>query len=57
MSIAGRVKLRVRPTGTKKRKLNRTHRVNLRATVTYTPTGGAANSRGTTIRLVRKRGA
>jgi hypothetical protein len=54
-SVAGDVKLTVRPNGRKKRKLNKTGKVKVKATVTYTPTGGEPSSKARLIKLVKRR--
>ena len=54
-SVAGDVKLTVRSTGGKRRKLRKTGRVKVKATVTYTPTGGEPSSRARLIKLVKRR--
>ena len=54
-SAAGDVKLTVRPNGGKKRKLDKTGKVKVRATVTFTPTGGEPSSRAKPIKLVKRR--
>jgi hypothetical protein len=54
VSAAGKVKLRVKSKGKKKRKLNRTGNVKVRAKVTYTPTGGEPNTKAKRIKLTKK---
>jgi hypothetical protein len=50
----GAVQLKIRAKGKKKRKLTETGKVKLNVAVTYTPTGGAASSQATKVKL-RKR--
>jgi hypothetical protein len=54
VSAAGKVKLKFRPKGKKRRKLNRTGKVKVRGTVTYTPTGGEPNTMAKAIKLVKR---
>jgi hypothetical protein len=51
---AGKVNLKVRSKGKKKRKLNRTGKVKVRGNVTYTPTGGEPNTEAKQIKLVKR---
>jgi hypothetical protein len=53
VSAAGEVKLRIKSKGKKKRKLIRTGKVKVKANVTFTPTGGKANSEAKQIKLVK----
>jgi len=55
VSAAGSVKLKIRSKGKKRRKLNRTGRVKVKAKVTFTPTGNVPNTRSRRIKLVKKR--
>jgi sugar lactone lactonase YvrE len=55
VSAAGKVKLKVRSKGTKKRKLNRSGKLKVKATVTYTPTGGDPNTKVKRIKLIKLR--
>ena len=50
----GSVKLHIRARGKRRRKLNRTGRVLLKAIVTFTPTGGRPNSKSKRVRLKKK---
>jgi hypothetical protein len=49
-----RPKLRIRATGAKKRKLNETGSVQVKANVTYTPTGGNARKKSKRIKLIKR---
>jgi hypothetical protein len=51
VSAGGTVKLLVKSKGKKKKKLNRTGKVKVRAKVTYVPTGGTANTMAKKVRL------
>lgn len=51
---AGAVKVKVKAAGQQRKKLNRTGKVTLAPSVTYTPTGGSPENRSTKLRL-RKR--
>ena len=55
VNAAGKVKLLVKSKGKKKRQLSRTGKVKVVAKVTYTPTGGAANTKTRRIKLVKRR--
>jgi hypothetical protein len=55
VSGAGQVKLLVKARGRKKRVLDRTGTVTIRAKVTYTPTGGAPNRKTKRITLIKRR--
>jgi hypothetical protein len=55
VSGAGTVTLLVKPKGTKKRKLNRKGKVNVRLTVTFTPTGGTEASQSKKVKLKKRR--
>ena len=46
------VKLLIKAKGRKKRKLNSTGKVKVRPEITYTPTGGSANTRSVKVRLI-----
>lgn len=54
VNAAGTLKLKVRPKGKKKRKLDRTGKVKVQANVTYTPTGGEPNTQAKQARLVKR---
>ncbi|MEK6277153.1 MAG: PQQ-dependent sugar dehydrogenase [Actinomycetota bacterium] len=54
VSAAGKVKLKVRSKGKKKRTLNRTGKVKVKAKITYTPTGGDPNKKSKRIKLVKR---
>jgi hypothetical protein len=54
ISGAGTVKLLVKAKGKRKRKLNRTGIVKVKAKVTFTPTGGDPNTRAKTVKLVKR---
>ncbi len=49
----GKVRLLIKATGKKKRKLNSNGKVKVRPEITYTPTGGSPNTRSVTIRLIK----
>jgi hypothetical protein len=51
----GPVELQVKATGGKKRKLLKAGKVKVRATITYTPTGGSPASQSLSVKLKRKR--
>jgi hypothetical protein len=51
----GNVALPVRPRGSARRKLDRSGRATVRATVTYVPEGGAANTKTRQVRLLQRR--
>jgi hypothetical protein len=55
VSAAGTVKLLVKAKGRAKRKLDRTGRVKVSVTITFTPTGGTANAQRKRIKLIKKR--
>jgi hypothetical protein len=55
VSAAGDLKLKAKSKGSKKRKLNRTGKVKVKANVTYTPTGGKPNTAAKRIKLVKRR--
>jgi hypothetical protein len=50
----GRVRLLIKAKGKKKRKLNSTGKVRVRPEITYTPTGGDANTRSVKLKLIRR---
>jgi hypothetical protein len=52
---AGEVKLKVRAKGEKKRKLNKTGKVKIKAKIIYTPTGGSSRTKTKKVKL-KKRG-
>jgi hypothetical protein len=54
VSAAGKVKLLIKSKGAKKKKLNRTGKVRVRAKFTFTPTGGTANTKAKRIKLKKK---
>ena len=54
VAAAGTVKLAVKPTGKKKKKLKRRGKVKVKANVTFTPTGGTAANQTKSIKLKRK---
>jgi hypothetical protein len=51
---AGSASLLIRATGKKKRKLNDTGKVKLNAKISYTPTGGTANTQSRKVKLKKK---
>lgn len=51
---AGATQLVVKAAGKKRKKLKRTGKVKLNLAITYTPTGGAANTESTTLKLRKK---
>jgi hypothetical protein len=55
VSAAGKLTLKVRSKGKKKRKLNRTGKAKVQANLTYTPTGGEPNTEAKQIKLVKRR--
>ncbi len=54
VTAPGKVKLRIRARGSKKRRLERTGRVSVRLKVTYTPTGGDHRTRSKKLRLKKR---
>jgi hypothetical protein len=54
VSAAGKVKLKIKAKGKKKAKLNETGKVKVKAKVTFTPTGGAPNTKSKRIKLVKR---
>ena len=50
----GRVRLLIKAKGKKKRKLNSTGKVKLRPEITYTPTGGSANTLSVAVKLIKR---
>jgi hypothetical protein len=50
----GRVKLLIKAKGRKKRKLNSTGKVRVRPEITYTPTGGSANTQSVKVWLIKR---
>jgi hypothetical protein len=54
-SVAGRVKLTVRTRGKPRRRLNRVGKLNVAATVTYTPSVGEPTSKARRIKLAKRR--
>ncbi len=55
VSAAGVVKLQIKAKGKSRRSLSRVGKVKVNAKVTYTPTGGIANTEAKTIKLLRRR--
>jgi hypothetical protein len=55
VAAAGAVKLSIKAKGKARRRLNHTGRAKVRATVTYTPTGGTPAVQSKSIRLVKRR--
>lgn len=53
VGAAGKVKLPIKSRGKAKRRLERTGKVKLTVKVTYTPTGGAPNTKTKTVKLLR----
>src|SRR5262245_41004294 len=51
---AGKAQLRIRAKGRKKRKLNDTGKVKLEVAITYTPIGGAPNTRAVKVKLIKR---
>jgi hypothetical protein len=54
VGAAGRVRLLIRSEGRAKRRLARRGRVKVKLKVTYTPTGGAANTKTKSVKLVKR---
>jgi hypothetical protein len=54
VSAAGQVKLKVKPKGTKRRTLDGSGTVTVKAKVTYTPSGGVPNTKPRRIKLVKR---
>jgi hypothetical protein len=54
VGTAGKVKLLIKSKGKKRRKLNRTGKVKVKAQVTYTPTGAIPNTQSRKVRLVKR---
>jgi hypothetical protein len=54
IAAAGVVKLKIKAKGKAKRKLGRTGKAKLKVKVTYTPTGGTANTQAKTIKLIKR---
>jgi hypothetical protein len=50
----GRVRLLIKAKGRKKRKLNATGKVKVRPKITFTPTGGSANTLSATVKLIKR---
>lgn len=55
VSAPGDVRLKIRASGKKKRKLNETGKVQLKPRVTFTPTGGDPNTESTNLKLKKRR--
>jgi hypothetical protein len=53
VNAAGTVKLLIRATGAKRQRLNRTGTVMIRVSITFTPTGGVANTKSRRIKLIK----
>ena len=54
IAAAGVVKLQIKAKGRARRKLNRIGKAKVTAMVTYTPTGGAANTQARTTKLIKR---
>jgi hypothetical protein len=54
VATAGEVTLKIKAKGKKKQKLNRKGTTKVKPEVTYTPTGGVASTKSTTVKLVKK---
>ena len=54
VSAPGNVKLPIKARGKKRRKLNETGKVNVKPTVTYTPTGGDPSEQSPKLRLIKR---
>jgi hypothetical protein len=54
VTAPGPVKLLIRATGMKRKKLNRKGKVGVTATFTFTPTGGAASTQSKSLKLKKK---
>ncbi len=54
VAAAGTVKLLVKAKGKAKKKLNTTGKAKVQVKISYTPTGGAANTQPKTVKLVKK---
>jgi hypothetical protein len=54
VEAAGKEKLSIKPKGQAKKKLNRKGKAKVEAKVTFTPTGGAPNTEGKKIKLVKR---
>jgi hypothetical protein len=50
----GTVRLLIKAMGNKKRKLNSTGKVKVRPEITYTPTGGSANTQSVKVKLIKR---
>jgi hypothetical protein len=50
----GRIRLLVKTKGKKKRRLNSTGKARVRPEITYTPTGGSANTRSVKVKLIKR---
>lgn len=50
----GKVRLKIRPRGAARRKLNNTGSAKVKVSVTFTPTGGTANTEAKRVRLVKR---
>ena len=54
IAAAGVVKLQIKAKGRARRKLDRVGKAKVTAKVTYTPTGGAANTQAKTAKLIKR---
>ena len=54
MRSPGKVRLLIEAKGKKKRKLNPTGEVKVRPEITFTPTGGSANTQSAQVKLIRR---
>ena len=54
VSTPGNVKLLIRAKGRKRRQLSETGKVNVKPTITYTPTGGDPSAQSPKLRLIRR---
>jgi hypothetical protein len=54
VSAAGKVKLLIKSKGRKRKKLNATGKVKVKPMITYTPTGGSANSKTKRVKLKKR---
>jgi subtilisin-like proprotein convertase family protein len=56
VATPGTVNLRVKAKGSKKKKLNKTCKVKVKVTVSFTPTGGVLSAQTKTVKLIKKLG-
>jgi hypothetical protein len=54
VAVAGKVKLTVKPKGKAKKRLDQSGTAKVKVRVTYTPTGGAANTQPKRVKLIKK---